>query len=191
MSAGRSPPSTRAYWPTCSRPRGPSPARGDRLDDFLDAVTAPGGLWPLVADYWRDHRLAADADFVARVGGTLARSRAHLAAAVDEVRRDFQRYLADVVLHSLEQGLRNLFLIEGSTRDDEVGAHAVLWLTHGRPPADARRAGWLVLDGAARPANDLARALADAGVERRGEFVTFAAGQPPRFRSLWQAGVRP
>ncbi|HEX4612455.1 MAG TPA: DEAD/DEAH box helicase, partial [Urbifossiella sp.] len=48
----------------------------------------------------------------------------------------FPRFLGDVVLHSLERGLRNLFLVEGCTRDEEVGTHATLWASHGREPAD-------------------------------------------------------
>jgi hypothetical protein len=113
-------------------------ATGRDLDQFLGAVTTADGLWPLVHDYWRDHRLAADENFIGRVRATLTGpgARSHLAGVINEVRVQFRRFLGDVILHSLEQAVRNLFLVEGSTRDEEVGTHAVLWLAHGRTATD-------------------------------------------------------
>ncbi|MBX9624195.1 MAG: DEAD/DEAH box helicase [Gemmataceae bacterium] len=144
-------------------------AGGLDLPSFLTAATTPGRLWDLVRPYWRDHRLTADADFVARVDETLSgpRARPHLEAVVRDVVDGFQRFLADVVLHSLEQGLRNLFLVEGSTRDEEVGTHASLWASHGREPADpAVYVYERVQDG-----SGATRLLADALRQRPGHAV--------------------
>lgn len=120
--------------------RAESRARGQSIEAFLTAVTAAGGLRGLVADYWRDHRLFADPDFVARLDGTLSApaARDFLRGTIDRVTDpgEFRRFLGDVVLHSLGQSLRNLFIIEGCTRDEEVGVHGPLWLTHGRRPDD-------------------------------------------------------
>ena len=45
-------------------------------------------------------------------------------------------YLMDNIVHSLKQATRNLFLTEGSTRDEEIGSHSVLNLTYGKKPWD-------------------------------------------------------
>jgi hypothetical protein len=46
-------------------------------------------------------------------------------------RTDVMEYIQSTILHSLKHGLRNLFVTEGSTNDEEVGSHGMLPLTYG------------------------------------------------------------
>lgn len=125
--------------------RAESRANGEPLEQFVTTFTSPDGFagWveTLRGTYWREHRLWADADFVARLRDTVTAPDAgpHLTQVFARVRRpeEVTGYLADVVLLSLEHALRNLFLVEGSTRDEEVGTHGMLALTYGRRSPDA------------------------------------------------------
>lgn len=115
---------------------------GTSLDDFLNIITNRQSLETLITTiknkYWRDHRNFAD-DFMESFIATFTspQVREFLEEQIfRQIRNpgDVIDYLMDILIHSLKQSTRNLFLIEGNTRDEEVGSHSVLKVTHGHFP---------------------------------------------------------
>lgn len=86
-------------------------------------------------------------------------------------------------------------LSAGSSRRQQTVGCAVYTSRRGSSIPDlvavAKQYGWLILDGPDRPPNELTRELEDAGVEQKGEFLSFSTDGVARFRSLWRAEGRP
>lgn len=137
-------------------------SRAEGVEDwktFLHHLTCPENLNSLVEmirrKYWRDHRALTE-EFLQKLRDVLTCSGnegPHQLSFFEEPQstRDLLEhhvfskltkkpevvnYLMDNIIHSLKQATKNLFLTEGSTRDEEVGSHSVLTLTYGKEPQD-------------------------------------------------------
>lgn len=114
-----------------------------RLDKFVERLTDPKGLDELLdlgKRYWQDERSLTD-DFRSRVRSSLSTQAARQFLQSQIFPRLTQksevlRFLRDTIVHSLKHATRNLFLTEGSTRDEEVGSHTVLDILYGQAPKE-------------------------------------------------------
>lgn len=132
---------------------------------FLHHLTSPENLNSLVEmirrKYWRDHRtlteevlkklrdvltysshedplqlsLFHEAEELPKSQSTHDLLEHHVFSKLTK-KPEVVNYLMDNIIHSLKQATKNLFLTEGSTRDEEVGSHSVLTLTYGKEPHD-------------------------------------------------------
>lgn len=137
-------------------------SRAEGVEDwkiFLQQLTCPENLNSFIEmirrKYWRDHRTLTE-EFLQKLRDVLTYSgdeapRQLSLFEVPQSTRDLLEhyvfskltkkpevvnYLMDNIIHSLKQATKNLFLTEGSTRDEEVGSHSVLTLTYGKEPQD-------------------------------------------------------
>lgn len=113
------------------------------VDAFLDSLFDREGRRHLIESarhFWQESGTLTD-EFLER----FARALDH-PGAEEEIRTAFQErirsrgevmdYIQSTVLHSLKHGMRNLFVTDGSTKDEEVGSFGMFKLTYGHWSSD-------------------------------------------------------
>jgi hypothetical protein len=123
--------------------RAVSRSQGKSVEAFLDNLFAPGGRQPLINSarhFWQESGTLTD-EFLERFAHALEHP-----GAEEKIRTAFQErirsreevmdYIQSTVLHSLKHGMRNLFVTDGSTKDEEVGSFGMFKLTYGHWSAD-------------------------------------------------------